>query len=63
VFLTSVLDGGELSASRPRPFTSEERAPGLEAVAKRKIPALVIVYDYYGDCLPKPWSQSAPYLF
>jgi hypothetical protein len=27
-FLTSVLDGGEWSASRPGRFTSGERAPG-----------------------------------
>jgi hypothetical protein len=48
-FLTSALDGGDLSASRPGRFTPEERAPGtqwtagwvgpravLDAVAKRK---------------------------
>jgi hypothetical protein len=51
--LTSTLDGGEWSASRPSRFTSGERAPGthlmggwvcpravLGAVAKRKIPSL-----------------------
>jgi hypothetical protein len=50
--LTSALDGGEWSASRPGRFTPTERAPGthwiegwvgsravLEAVAKRKIPS------------------------
>jgi hypothetical protein len=50
--LTSVLDGGELSASRPGRFTQRERAPGthwiggwvgpravLDAVVKRKIPS------------------------
>jgi hypothetical protein len=49
-FLTSALDGGEWSASRPDRFTSEERDPGthwiggweglragLDAVKKRKI--------------------------
>jgi hypothetical protein len=49
-FLTSALDGGEWSASRPCRFTSNERAPGnywiwgwvgprvgLDAVEKRKI--------------------------
>jgi hypothetical protein len=50
--LTSVLDGGEWSASRPGRFTSRERAPAthwiggsvgpravLDAVVKRKIPS------------------------
>jgi hypothetical protein len=50
--LTSVLDGGEWSASRPGRFTSRERAPGthwiggcvgpravLDAVVKRKFPS------------------------
>jgi hypothetical protein len=50
--LTSALDGGEWSASRPGRFTPWERAPGthwigvwvvpraiLDAVAKRKIPS------------------------
>jgi hypothetical protein len=52
-FLTSTLDGGELSASIPDRFTPRERAPGthciggcvgprvgLDAVVKRKIPSL-----------------------
>jgi hypothetical protein len=52
VFLTSALDGGELSASRLSHFTTTERAPrthwtggrvglraGLHAVVKRKIPS------------------------
>jgi len=51
-FLTSALDGGQWSASRPGRFTPRERGPGthwiggwvgpivgLNAVAKRKIPA------------------------
>jgi len=51
-FLTSALDGGELSASRPGRFTPKERAPGthwiagwvvpragLDAVVNRKIPS------------------------
>jgi hypothetical protein len=51
-FLTSALDGGEWSASRPGRFTRRERAPGthwkggwmgprtgLDAVVKRKIPS------------------------
>jgi hypothetical protein len=50
--LTSALDGGEWSASRPGHFTSRERAPGthwiggwvgpravLDSVVKRKIPS------------------------
>jgi hypothetical protein len=50
--LTSALDGGEWSASRPYRFTPRERAPGthwiggwvgpravLDAVVKRKIPS------------------------
>jgi hypothetical protein len=50
--LTSVLDGGRWSASRPDRFTPRERAPGthwiggwigpravLDAVMKRKIPS------------------------
>jgi hypothetical protein len=50
--MTSSLDGGEWSASRPGRFTPRERAPGthwiggwvgprtvLEAVVKRKIPS------------------------
>jgi hypothetical protein len=50
--LTSALDGGEWSASRPGRFTSRERAPGthwiggwvgprsvLDAVVKRRIPS------------------------
>jgi hypothetical protein len=50
--LTSALDGGEWSVSRPSCFTSRERAPGthwiggwvgpravLDAVVKRKIPS------------------------
>jgi hypothetical protein len=50
--LTSALDGGEWSASRPGRFTSSERSPGtywigcwlgprtvLNAVVKRKIPS------------------------
>jgi hypothetical protein len=50
--LTSALDGGEWSASRPFPFTPRERAPGthwiggwvgpragLDAVMKGKIPS------------------------
>jgi hypothetical protein len=50
--LTSALDGGEWSASRPSRFTSRERAPGthwiggwvgtravLDPVMKRKIPS------------------------
>jgi hypothetical protein len=50
--LTSALNGGEWSASRPGHFTSRERAPGthwlggwvgpravLDAVVKRKIPS------------------------
>jgi hypothetical protein len=50
-FLTSVLDGGEWSASRPSRFTPKEITPGthwiggwvgsravLDAVVKRKIP-------------------------
>jgi hypothetical protein len=52
VFLTSALDGGEWSDSRPVRFTSRERASGthwiggwvdprvgLDAVVKRKIPS------------------------
>jgi hypothetical protein len=52
ILLTSALDGGEWSASRPGRFTSKERAPGtnwiegwvgpravLDAVVKRKIPS------------------------
>jgi hypothetical protein len=52
-FLTSALDGGEWSASRPGRFTPRERAPGthwiggrvgsravLDTVVKRKIPSL-----------------------
>jgi hypothetical protein len=51
-FLTSALDGGERSASRPDRFTPRERAAGthwiggwvgprafLDAVVKRKIPS------------------------
>jgi hypothetical protein len=51
--LTSALDGGEWSASRPGRFTPRERAPGnhwiegwvgpravLDAAVKRKIPSL-----------------------
>jgi hypothetical protein len=51
--LTSALDGGEWSASRPDRFTPRERSPGthwiggwvgprtvLDAVVKRKIPSL-----------------------
>jgi hypothetical protein len=51
-YLTSALDGGEWSASRPGRFTPRERAPGthwiggwvgfravLDAVVKRKIPS------------------------
>jgi hypothetical protein len=51
--LTSALDGGEWSASRPGRFTPRETAPGthriggwvgpravLDAVVKRKIPSL-----------------------
>jgi hypothetical protein len=51
-YLTSALDGGEWSASRPGRFTLRESAPGtywrggwvgltaiLEAVVKRKIPS------------------------
>jgi hypothetical protein len=51
-FLTSALDGGEWSATRPSRFTPRERAPGshwiggwvspravLDAVVKRKIPS------------------------
>jgi hypothetical protein len=51
-YSTSVLDGGEWSASRPGRFTPTERAPGthwiggrvspravLDAVVKRKIPS------------------------
>jgi hypothetical protein len=50
-FLTSAVDGGDLSDSRPGCFTAELRAPGthwiggwmspraiLDAVLKRKIP-------------------------
>jgi hypothetical protein len=50
-FLTSALDGGEWSASRPGRFTTRERAPGthwiggwvglravLDTVVKRKFP-------------------------
>jgi hypothetical protein len=50
--LTSALDGGEWSASRPGRFTHRERAPGvhwtggwvgpravLDAVVKREIPS------------------------
>jgi hypothetical protein len=50
--LTSALDGGEWSASRPGRFTPREKAPGthwigdwvgpravLDAVVKRKIPS------------------------
>jgi hypothetical protein len=50
--LTSALDGGEWSASRPGRFTHKERTPGthwiggwvgsravLDAVVKRKIPS------------------------
>jgi hypothetical protein len=52
IFLTSALDGGQWSASRPGRFTLGERAPGthwvggwvgtravLDAVVKRKIPS------------------------
>jgi hypothetical protein len=52
VFLTSALDGGEWSASRPGRFTPRERAPrthwigdwvdpraDLDLVSKRKIPS------------------------
>jgi hypothetical protein len=51
--LTSAVDGGEWSASRPGRFTLRERAPGthwiggwvgpiavLDAVVRRKIPSL-----------------------
>jgi hypothetical protein len=54
-YLTSALDGGEWSASRPGRFTPRERAPGthwigdwvgprasLDALVKRKIPSLII---------------------
>jgi hypothetical protein len=50
--VTSALDGGEMSASRPGRFTPKERAPGthwircwagpravLDAVVRRKIPS------------------------
>jgi hypothetical protein len=53
-YLTSALDGGEWSASRPGRFTPKERATGmhlmggwvvpkagLDAVEKRKIPSLL----------------------
>jgi hypothetical protein len=51
-YLTSALDGGEWSASRPGHFTPRERAPGtrwiggwvgpravMDAVVRRKIPS------------------------
>jgi hypothetical protein len=54
--VTSALDGGEWSASRPARFTPKERAPGthwiggwvgrravLDAVVKRKIPRLNVI--------------------
>jgi hypothetical protein len=57
--LTSALDVGERSASRPGRFTPRERAPGthwiggwvgsravLEAVVKRKIPGTVLPLPY-----------------
>jgi hypothetical protein len=34
-FLTSALDGGELSASRPGRFTPVERAPGTHWIGGR----------------------------
>jgi hypothetical protein len=59
-FLTSALDGGEWSASRPGHFTPKERAPGthwigslvgprasLDAMVRRKIPS--------------PYQDSDPY--
>jgi hypothetical protein len=55
-FLTSVLDGGEWSASCPGHFTPRERAPGTHSiggwvgpkavldVVKRKIPSSTYIY-------------------
>jgi hypothetical protein len=34
VFLTSVLDGGKWSVSRPRRFTPGERAPGTQWIER-----------------------------
>jgi len=34
VFLTFALDGDKLSASRPGPFTSGERAPGSHWIGR-----------------------------
>jgi hypothetical protein len=64
-FLTSTLNGGEWSASRPGCFTPRERAPGthwiggwvgprtcMDVVAKRKIPSLC------RDSNPKSYSHS-----
>jgi hypothetical protein len=33
--LTSVLDGGEWSASRPARFTPRERAPGTHRIGRK----------------------------
>jgi hypothetical protein len=59
--LTSALDGGEWSASRPCRFNPRERAPGthwiggwvgpradLDAVVKRKIPSPMIRSKWTG---------------
>jgi hypothetical protein len=64
-FMTSALDGGEWSASRPSRFTRRERAPfthqieglvgsrvGLDAVVKREIP---------NPCLDSNPRSSRPY--
>jgi hypothetical protein len=67
--LTSALDGGEWSASRPGSFTSRERAPGThwiggcvgptvgaEAVVKRKLSLLTPTG--YRNLIVQPAGQS-----
>jgi hypothetical protein len=73
VFLTSTLDGGEWSASRPGRFTPGVRAPGthliggcedprasLDAVAKRKNP--IIEFPGSITLVVQPVAQSLSWL-
>jgi hypothetical protein len=57
--LTSVLDGGEWSASRPGSFTSKERAPGIHWIGGRVGPRAVLDAAVKRK-IPSPLRESNP---
>jgi hypothetical protein len=58
-FLTSALDGGEWSASRPGRFKPKERAPGTHWIGGWVGPRAVM-YEVVKRKIPSPRRESNP---